>query len=338
MTLAELSVWLGCSFEGDPQYLVEGLASLERASAHQLSFLGQSKYLKHLKQSKAGVVLLHSSHKAYACTANCLLSTDPELDFNKLLTYFHPPKTYEAGVHATVQLGQNCCIHPSVTILAGAVIGDGVSIGAHVVIHPRCVIGDNVRIGELSVLYPGVICYEGVSMGARAIIHSGVVLGSDGFGYLSRKNKWLKVPQIGSVSIGDDVDIGANTTIDRGALHDTVIGHGVKLDNQIQVGHNVTIGDYTAIAGCTAIAGSVTIGRCCRIGGGVAIAGHLQIVDGVVLTGRATVVSSILKPGVYSSLLPVQIHREWMRSIVNILRINKLLERVKKLEVALNGS
>jgi UDP-3-O-[3-hydroxymyristoyl] glucosamine N-acyltransferase len=219
-------------------------------------------------------------------------------------------------------------VHPAASVAASARVGERVSIGA------GCVVGEGVTIGDDSCLYPNVVVYAGCSLGARVIVHSGVVIGADGFGFADEAGRWVKIPQIGGVRIGDDVEIGANTTIDRGALHDTVIEEGVKLDNQIQIGHNCRIGAHTAIAGCTGIAGSTDIGRHCVIMGAAMIIGHLRIVDHVHISVGTLVTRSILEPGTYTGFFPFDENRSWARNAAQVRHLAELAERVRALEKA----
>jgi len=214
-------------------------------------------------------------------------------------------------------------IDAAAEIGAFVVIGAGASVGAGAAIGSHCVLGEGVAVGAGTRLHPRVTIYPGCRLGARCIVHSGVVIGADGFGMARDSGRWVKIPQVGRVRIGDDVEIGANTTVDRGALDDTVIGEGCKLDNQIQVGHNCVIGPHTVIAGCTGISGSVTIGRGCMIGGGVGITGHLSICDGVSLTGYTFVTKSIREPGTYSSGVPALPHAQWLRVAVHLRRLDE---------------
>jgi UDP-3-O-[3-hydroxymyristoyl] glucosamine N-acyltransferase len=207
-----------------------------------------------------------------------------------------------------------------------------------VVIHAGCVVGDGASIGEGSVLHPNVTIYRDCVIGRRAIVHSGAVIGADGFGFAPEGGKWIKIPQIGRVLIGDDVEIGANTSIDRGALEDTVIGDGVKLDNQIQIGHNCVIGDHCVIAGCVGIAGSTRIGKGCMLGGAAMILGHLEIADGTVISPGSMVMKSITKPGKYTALYPLEEHDRWLHNAAQVRHLARLAERVTELEKQLQAN
>ena len=220
----------------------------------------------------------------------------------------------------------------SVSIGAQVSVGQGVSIGENVVIHPGCVIGDGVTLGADTVLYPNVTVYAGCQLGQRVIVHSGTVIGADGFGFAPDGGRWLKIPQIGRVIIGDDVEIGANTSIDRGALDDTIIGNGCKLDNQIQIGHNCVIGEHSVIAGCVGIAGSTRLGKGCMLGGAAMILGHLEIADGTIISPGSMVMKSITKAGKYTALFPLEEHGNWLRNAAHVRQLASLAERVRELE------
>jgi len=248
----------------------------------------------------------------------------------------YPEEVPDTGIHSSVVIGDNCTIAMSARIAAQVFIGANVQIGDNVVIGPGCIIENDVKIGADSRLMSNVTLCRKVIIGQRVRIHPGVVIGADGFGIANDNGNWLKIPQVGKVIIGDDVEIGANTTIDRGAIDDTIISNGVKLDNQIQIGHNVFIGEHTVIAGCVGISGSTRIGSHCAIGGGTGIAGHIEITDGVQLTGMSMVTKSIMAAGTYSSGIPVEPTREWHRNVVRYRQLDKLNDKLKQLEAKLN--
>ncbi len=237
----------------------------------------------------------------------------------------HPSAVVESPVPETARVGEN------------VVIGRDAMIGENVTLYPGCVIGDRVSIGDDSVIYPNVVVYHDCVIGKRAVVQAGAVIGSDGFGFAKDGERWIKIPQIGRVVIGDDVEIGANTSIDRGALDDTVIGDGVKLDNQIQIAHNVTIGDHAAMAGCVGVAGSTHIGRRCTIGGAGMIIGHLELADDVHVSAGTMVTKSLRQPGQYTSIFPLEPHDEWLQNAAQIKRLAKLAERVSELEKKLES-
>jgi UDP-3-O-[3-hydroxymyristoyl] glucosamine N-acyltransferase len=325
-SLGELAVRFGCTLKGDPDLRVSRVAALERADAQSITFLANPRYRRHLHQTRAGAVVLESK-LADACPVNALIAKNPYATYARIAALLYPVPAALPGRHATAVIDASAQIDASASIGPHAVIGERVKIGARSVIGPGCVVMDDVTIGEDTRLTANVTLCQGVSIGSRCLLHPGVVVGSDGFGLAPDQGEWIKVPQVGSVRIGNDVEIGASTTIDRGAIEDTVIGDGVKLDNQIQIGHNVRIGDHTAIAGCAGISGSAVIGKRCMIGGMVGIAGHLTICDDVVITGKSFVSGSIRRPGYYSSGLPVD---ETPRFRKNAARFQRLDEFVRE--------
>ena len=333
-TLAELAVSLDAEVKGDASHQINNISTLQDAQANEITFLDNTAYRKYLSDTKAGAVIL-SNENANECLTNALVTPNPYLAFAKALTFFEHKPQIETGIHPTVVIGSNCTIHPTASLApycivgANTIIEEGVMIGAH------SVLGENNTIKSHTKLAAHVTTYHNVRIGERCIIHSGVVIGSDGFGFAQDKGIWRKVPQIGGVSIGNDVEIGANTTIDRGALNDTKIEDGVKLDNQIQVGHNVQIGAHTAIAGCVAIAGSTKIGKYCMIGGGTAINGHISITDKVIITGKSGIINSIEKPGMYSGF-PEQPSITWKKNMIRIQQLDEMVKRLNKLEKLLS--
>lgn len=331
LTLAELATRIGAEIFGDADAKVSAVATLEDAQAGQISFLAHPRYRKYLDATQATAVILTNADRN-SCPVSSLVVSNPAYAYAQAAELLHPPVMAAAGIHPSACINADCHIDASVSVAAHCVIEAGARIGVGVSIGAGCYIGENVSIGAHSRIMPNVTLCQDSVIGARAVIHPGAVIGSDGFGLASEQGKWLKVPQLGRVRIGNDVEIGANTTIDRGALNDTVIEDGVKLDNQIQVAHNVHIGAHTAIAGCVGIAGSARIGRGCTIGGGVGIAGHLEIVDDVHLTGMTLVSQSILEPGVYSSGLPAQPNHLWNKSFARLCQIDDMARRIKALE------
>ena len=304
LTLGEIVQRLGGRVAGDPQTLVHQVASLEGAAPQHISFFTGSRYRAQLAATRAGAVILGPEAERET-TLPRIVAQNPYAYFARLSQLFNPLVVQPPGVHAS------------------AVVAKSAKLGARVSIGAGCAIGERVTIGDDSVLYPRVVVYPGCSIGARAIVHGGAVIGADGFGIAEDEGRWVKIPQIGAVRIGDDVEIGANTTIDRGAIEDTVIEEGVKLDNQIQVGHNVRIGAHTAIAGCTGIAGSADIGRHCTIGGAAIILGHLRIADHVNISAGTLISRSILKPGTYTGVYPFDEHSSWARAAAQLRRKGK---------------
>jgi UDP-3-O-[3-hydroxymyristoyl] glucosamine N-acyltransferase len=334
-TLTQLTNGLDVVIKGDPNCVISGVSPIQQAKPQHISFLTNSLYKKYLATTEASAVILAEADVA-DCPTNAIISRDPYYTYAKIAAFFDTKPVIQPGVHASAVIGENTQIDPTASIGAHSVIGANVKIGAGVVIGPGCIIEDGVEIGEGSRLDPRVTVYHHVKLGKRVRIASGVVIGSDGFGFANLKGVWHKVPQLGSVEIGDDVDIGANTAIDRGAVENTVIENGVKLDNLIQVGHNVRIGAHTVIAGCVGIAGSAQIGRHCMIGGATMIAGHISIADKVMITGGTSVSSSIRESGLYSSgIVGVVTNQEFRKNNAHFHRLGNLTDRVKNLEVLL---
>jgi UDP-3-O-[3-hydroxymyristoyl] glucosamine N-acyltransferase len=338
-TLREVAEIIGAEVHGDAEVQVIGLATLQNAKNDQLSFLANPAYEKYLPETKAVAVIVNGK-SLDKCPTNALVHENPYMAYAKLSHLWDKNISKDKNtfaVHPTAVIHHTAKIAAQVQIDAGVVVGECVSIGSGSVIGANTVIGDDCVIGENSCLSANVTVYHGVSIGKNCIIHSGVVLGSDGFGFAPINGEWLKICQLGGVIIEDSVEIGANTTVDRGALDNTVIEKGVILDNQIQVAHNVRIGQNTAIAACTAIAGSTVIGKNCIIGGASGIAGHLTIADGVHLTAMTMVIKSLKEPGVYSSGTGVQTNAKWRKSIARLRQLDKMADRIKQLEQTLKA-
>jgi UDP-3-O-[3-hydroxymyristoyl] glucosamine N-acyltransferase len=335
-SLKEIAHLIGAVLKGDSACLISGIMTLQNARQGQISFLDNKRYLKYLATTQASAVILRTECLKHA-PSNALVVANPYLAFAKVAKLFERRSKVIPEIHATAILDPSCHIHPSVSIAPYVVIGANTRIDEGVVLGAHCVIGDNVVIGAHTRLASQVSLCADTQVGQRVIIHNGAVIGSDGFGLAKENNKWVKIPQLGKVKIGDDVEIGANVSIDRGALDDTIIANGVKLDNQIQVGHNVQIGENTAIAGCTGIAGSARIGKNCMIGGGVCINGHIEIVDNVYITGMSSVVNSIRSPGIYSSTHLAQPDRAWKKNIVRFRQLDQWIKRFQKIEALVNN-
>jgi UDP-3-O-[3-hydroxymyristoyl] glucosamine N-acyltransferase len=331
-TLAYIADTIGADWKGDADCAVESVASIQTAQQGQLCYVRDKKYEHYIKDTKASVILM-KSECADQYSGNVILSEQPELTFARIAALFKTPLECCAEIHSSAVIGEDCQIAKDVSVGAHCVIGDLVEIAEGTIIQPGTIIGNRVKIGVNCVLHARVTLYPDVVLGNKVVLHSGAVIGADGFGLTKDENgAWLNVPQLGSVVLHDNVEVGANTCIDRGAIENTVLERGVRLDNQIQVGHNVRIGEYTAIAACTGIAGSVTIGKHCIIAGAVGIAGHLKITDNVVIMGMSTVMSSITEPGYYAST-PVLLQRSsWMKNSVLGRKLPDLFKRVKKLE------
>ena len=321
-SLGDLAVRFGLVLRGEPSLRVSRVATLSHAGPGALSFLANPRYRKQLESTRATAVLVGPEYEA-GCPVAALIDPNPYLAYARIADLLHPQAHPAAGIHPTAVVSVSARIAASANVGPQAVIEDDVDIGERVVVGPGCIVQKGAHIGADSRLVSRVNLYAGVRIGQRCILHAGAVVGADGFGFAPDAGTWVKVPQVGSVMIGDDVEIGANTTIDRGAIDDTVVGHGVKLDNQIQVGHNVTIGAHTAVAGCVGISGSTTIGQRCMIGGGVGIAGHLTIADDVMVTGVSLVSASIKHAGSYSSGMPAVETRMWRRMVARLRRLDR---------------
>lgn len=331
IAVGELAVRFGCELVGDPEQRVARVATLAAAGPDELSFLANRQYRRQLASTRAGAVVLDAASAA-ECRVAALISANPYATYARIAALLHPAPAARAGVHPTASVDARASVAASASVGAQAVIGAGCRIGERVQIGAGCVLGEDVEIGADCLLHPRVTIEHGVRLGERVRVQSGVVIGSDGFGFARDAAGWVPVPQLGAVRVGDDVEIGANTTIDRGAIEDTVIGAGVKLDNQIQVAHNVQIGEHTVIAACTGISGSTRIGARCMIAGAVGIVGHLDICDDVVVTGLSMVSHSISTPGVYSGGIPAEPAAVWRRLVGRLKRIDALAGRVTRLE------
>ncbi len=322
-TAADLAARFDLDLRGDPAQVVEGVATLARAGARQLAFLANPRYRSQLAASSAGLVVMRAED-AEGFAGNALIAKDPYAAFAKMSALFDVRPASVPGVHAMA------VVDPSAEVSPEACIGPFVSIGARTrveagaIIGPGCVIGEDCVVGAACELVANVSLVRRVRLGKRVLVHPGAVLGADGFGLAMEHGRWLKIPQLGGVVVGDDCEIGANTTIDRGALDDTVLEEDVRLDNQIQIGHNVRIGAHSAMAGCSAVAGSATIGRYCLIGGGAGILGHLEVCDRVVVTAMSLVTSSIREPGEYSSGTPLMDNRSWRKSAARFKQLDAL--------------
>ncbi|MCH8500459.1 MAG: UDP-3-O-(3-hydroxymyristoyl)glucosamine N-acyltransferase [Aliidiomarina sp.] len=335
MTLSELAEKIGATVRGDGALEITGLATLANAGLHQVGFLANEKYQSQLKTTKAGAVILRAEHDDETLLANALISENPYLSYAYAAQAFDKAPTQAAEIHPSAVVDPTAVIGVGVAIGPQSVVEAGAMIADHAVIGAQCYVGQNARIGQGTRLWPGVKIYYDVVVGERCTLHAGAVIGADGFGWASDRGKWVKIPQLGRVVIGDDVEIGANTTIDRGALDDTIIGSNCIIDNLCMVAHNVQIGDGTAIAGQTGIAGSAHIGKHCLIGGATGINGHITIADGVQVHGM-TMVTKNLEKGVYASSLPVVDQTTWAKSGARVRQLPELFMRVRALEKKLN--
>jgi len=331
LTLGDIAKTIGAELEGDPGCEIRGIGTLENAQTGQISFLSNRRYASFLKSTRASAVILQRADRDL-CPVARLVHEDPYLGYARTANLLYPGVVTAPGIHALADIAPDAVIHPSAYIGPHVTVGGNARIAEHAYIGSGCVIGPNVTIGAGTRLTANVVVCAGVKIGARGLFHPGVVIGADGFGIANAGGQWLKIPQIGSVEIGDDVEIGANTTIDRGAIENTVIEDGVKIDNQVQVGHNVHIGAHTAIAGCVAIAGSVRIGKRCMIGGASGISGHIEITDDVVLMGMTGVPNSIKEPGMYASAIPAMDVASWRKNAVSFKRLYEMNVRLRKIE------
>jgi UDP-3-O-[3-hydroxymyristoyl] glucosamine N-acyltransferase len=331
--LDEIVARLGGVLVGDGCRTVSGISTLDTAGPADLSFLANPKYRVRLAATRAGAVIVPPD-AASECPAAAIVTPQPYLYFARVAQWLVPRLRPVTGVHSTAV--SEATIPPSAAIGANVWIGQGVVLGEDVVIEPGCQIGRDCQIGAGSWLHAGVRVYPDCRIGARAIIHSGAVIGADGFGFArDQDGAWVKIPQTGRVLIGDDVEIGANTTIDRGALDDTVIEDGVKLDNQIQVAHNVRIGAHSAMAGCVGIAGSARIGRRCTVGGAAVILGHLTIADDVNISSGTLVAKSISRPGTYTGTVPFLEHADWLKNFSRLRHLDAMADKIRALETRL---
>jgi UDP-3-O-[3-hydroxymyristoyl] glucosamine N-acyltransferase len=335
-SLASLAARFGLELRGDGARLIHGVGTLGDAGPQQLAFLANPKYAAQLALTHAGAVVLRAA-EADACSVPALIAADPYVAYAKIAALYEKLPAAVAGVHPSAVVDAGALISPSAsvgplcTIADGAVIGDGAVLGPHCIVGPDCIVGAQSR------LVARVTLVIRVTLGLRVLVHPGAVIGADGFGLAfdrseSEQGRWIKVPQLGGVRIGDDCEIGANTTIDRGASGDTVLEEDVRLDNQIQIAHNVTIGAHTAMAGCSAVAGSAKIGRWCQVGGNAGILGHLEVADRVTITAKSLVTHSIREPGEYSSGVPLQDNRLWRRNAARFKHLDEFARRLAALE------
>lgn len=329
--LGQLAELLSVAVFGDENTVVRGLATLKSAGPYQLSFLANRRYQAALQSTAAAAVIV-SPDIAAEHHGNMLVAENPYLTYARVSRLFEPTMSADTGVAPSAVVSSSAKIAPTAIVGPNCVIGDRVVIGDAVRIGPGCVIGNDTCVGAGCLLHANVTLYHGVIIGKRVTIHSGVVIGSDGFGFAPSTEGWVKIAQLGGVTIGDDVDIGANTTIDRGALDHTIIGNGVIIDNQVQIAHNVVIGDHTAIAGCTGIAGSTTIGKHCTLAGRSNIVGHISIADGTHITATTLVSKTITQADSYSSGTAMQTTKQWKKNAVRFGKLQELYDRLVRLE------
>ncbi|MGS2721972.1 UDP-3-O-(3-hydroxymyristoyl)glucosamine N-acyltransferase [Paraglaciecola aestuariivivens] len=335
ISLGQLAQNIGAELhlaKGDTQETpISGLSTLVKANQGQLSFLSNPKYSGQLQNTQAQAVILHPNELAH-CPCSALVMANPYVGFAKAAQILDSTPAMASELSPLASIGQNVQLGNNVKIAAHAVIEDNVVLGDNVQIGPGCFVGKSARLGANTKLWANVSIYHNVVLGDNCLVQANTVIGSDGFGYANDQGKWLKIPQLGSVIIGNNVEIGASTTIDRGALDNTVLADGVIIDNQCQIAHNVEIGENTAMAACSVIAGSTVIGKNCSIAGLVGINGHITVCDNVVFTGMTMVTKNISEPGVYSSGMPASTNKEWRKNMVTLRNITSLNQRVKILE------
>jgi UDP-3-O-[3-hydroxymyristoyl] glucosamine N-acyltransferase len=331
LTLAEIASRLGGRVAGDPQVLIRQVGTLERALEGQISFFANPRLRDALAKTAASAVILGPDAETLTRKSK-IVCENPYAYFARVSQLLNPPAGFVPGIDSAAHVSPGARVSPSARIEPGVVVEEGAEIGERSWIGSGCHVGADAAIGPDCRLYPSVVVYAGCRIGARGILHSGAVIGADGFGFAPEGEQWVKIPQIGRVLIGDDVEIGANTTIDRGTMDDTVIEDGVKIDNQVQVGHNCHIGAHTAIAGCAGIAGSCVIGRRCRIAGAAMLLGQLTICDDVQVSSGTLVSHSIQKPGIYTGFFPIDAHADWLRNAAYIRHLADLAQRVQALE------
>jgi UDP-3-O-[3-hydroxymyristoyl] glucosamine N-acyltransferase len=331
ISLGELAATFDCELRGDAELEVSGVGSLSSASATSVSFLTGQAFKQQLADTKAAAVILRAGD-ADDCPTACLIHDNPYACYARVAALLHPAPAIEAGVHDMAFVAATAKVSSSAQIAAQATVCDGAVVGANCYVGPGCVVGEGCEIGSGSRLLANVTLMRNVTLGARVLIHPGTVIGCDGFGNAMTPEGWVKVPQLGGVRIGDDVEIGANCTIDLGAVGDTVIDNGVRLDNLVHVAHNVKIGEHTAVAGQCGFAGSAVIGKRCMFGGQAGVVGHISICDDVIVWGQGMVTKNITEPGTYGSGFPAEPVSRWNRTVARIRRMDKLIERVKKLE------
>jgi UDP-3-O-[3-hydroxymyristoyl] glucosamine N-acyltransferase len=330
-TVAGLAERFGLVASGDGARVIDGVGTLAGAGPSQLSFLSNSKYSGQLAATRAGVVVLREADLA-ACPTAALVAPDPYVAYAKLAALFERMPAAAAGIHPSAVVADSAQVDPGASVGPGCVIGERAVIAGGVVLGPHCIVGEDCTVGAHSRLVARVTLVTRVTLGQRVLVHPGAVIGSDGFGLAFDKDHWVKLPQLGGVRIGDDCEIGANTTIDRGALDDTVLEEDVRLDNQIQIAHNVHVGAHTAMAGCAAVAGSARIGRYCMIGGNAGVLGHLELADRVTITAKSLVTHSIREPGEYSSGVPLQDNRQWRKNAARFKHLDEYARRLSTLE------
>ncbi|ALS33574.1 UDP-3-O-[3-hydroxymyristoyl] glucosamine N-acyltransferase [Pseudoalteromonas translucida KMM 520] len=331
-TLSQIAELLSAELQGDGALEITKIATLAHARSGHIAFLANKKYRSQLEATQASAVIVSEADAPYF-NGNKLIVSNPYVSYAKLAQLMDTtPRSAATGIHPSAVVHPNATVSKSAAIGANTVIESNAIINDNVQIGPNSFIGEGVKIGSGTKLWSNVTIYHDVEIGSDCLLQANSVIGSDGFGYANERGQWIKIPQLGSVIIGDKVEIGASTTIDRGALDDTIIHSNVIIDNQCQIAHNVEVNSGTAIAGCTVLAGSVTIGKNCQIGGMTAINGHMSVCDGVIITGMSMVTKSITEPGIYSSGIPHTTNKEWRKSIAHLRNLSEMKSRIKALE------
>jgi UDP-3-O-[3-hydroxymyristoyl] glucosamine N-acyltransferase len=330
-SLGELAVMFGCELIGDPEVIVDSVATLSNAGTGQLSFNASDAYLGSLRETRAAAVILRPSD-VDKCPVAALVTGNPYLVYARIAGLLHPEPDVVPGVHQSAAVSSSANISPGAEIAANATVGDDCIIGDGAYVGPGVVVGSGCSVGSGTLLFANSVLVRDVKIGERCIVHPGAIIGSDGFGNVMSDQGWVKLPQIGGVRIGNDVEIGANTTIDRGALQDTVIGDGVRIDNLVQIAHNVQIGDHTAIAAQVGIAGSTIVGKRCMFAGQAGIVGHINICDDVIVAGKTVISKHVTIPGFYAGSIPGEPDKDWKRKVARFRRLDSLFDRVTRLE------
>lgn len=330
-SLGDLAERFGCELKGDPDVVIDGVASLANAGPGRVSFLSSPAFKEQLAATRASAVILRAEDATDSPTAS-LIHSEPYACYARMAAAICPEPEHEPGIHPAASVSQTARIAESACIAANAVVGERSSIGPNTYVGSGSVVGDDCEIGNDCRLVANVTLVRNVALGERCVIHPGTVIGSDGFGYVMTPEGRVKVPQLGGVRIGNDVEIGANTAIDRGAIDDTVIEDGVKMDNQIHIAHNVHIGEHTVILGMCGISGSSRVGKRCMFSGKVGLTDHIEVCDDVIVYGKGMISKSITEPGTYAGNFPIEPVRDWNRRVAQFRRIGKLLDRVAKLE------
>lgn len=332
VTLSDIAEAIGASLNGSGDSSITAVSSIDQARAGELTFITNPKYSAKLSECQATALIASPKMDVSTFSGKVLLHPNPYFAYAKAMQFLYPEPQSQGKIHQSATIAESVTLGEGVEIGAQVVIESGAVIGNRVIISAGSVVGENCQLADDVRLMANVTLYSGVKIGERTRLHSGAVIGADGFGYAPDNKIWHKIPQVGSVVIGSDTEIGANTTIDRGALNDTIIGNGVILDNQIQVGHNTIIGDHSAMAGAACVAGSTVIGKYCQIGGGSCIGGHIELADNVIITGMSMVIGSIKEAGVYSSGVPATDNKRWRRNAVRFTQLDEMARNVRDLQ------